>query len=96
MLEAVLCQDRGARGGIEAQMSTTSLAIVATFGALYLLVAGGWLVVRLRRPVAKGVASGVLVVGLAPFVAVLVLAGLFMSACTGVVQRVSRRHARER
>jgi uncharacterized membrane protein (DUF485 family) len=76
-------------------MSTTSLAIVATFGALVLLVAGGWLVVRLHGPVAREVASGVLVIALAPFVAVLVLAGLFMSACTGVVQRVSNRQAHE-
>jgi hypothetical protein len=77
-------------------MSTTSLAIVATFGALYLLVAGGWLVVRLRNPSARGVASGVLVVCLAPFVAIPVLAGLVLSACTRVIQRVSNRQARER
>jgi multisubunit Na+/H+ antiporter MnhG subunit len=77
-------------------MSTTSLAIVATFGALYLLVAGGWLVVRLRAPAARGVVSAVLVVCLAPFVAVLVLAGLFLSGCTGVIQRVSHRHVEER
>jgi hypothetical protein len=77
-------------------MSTTSLAVWAAMGALLLLVSGGWLVVRLRDPTARGVVSGVLVVGLAPFIAVLVLAGLVMSACTGVIQRIAHRRERPR
>lgn len=77
-------------------MSTTSLAVWAAMGALVLLVAGGWLVVRLRGPTARGVVSGVLVVGLAPFVAVLVLAGLVMSVCAGVIERIAHRRERPR